>query len=162
MYCPLYLYSDYREKISNMNIIKEENTDKVCVICWMPSEQHNHIKQMKEFAHIYFYCNCNVLIHYNCLNNWINNSPTCPICRKKVTILTRDHLTNYIKSSTIAFSLFCLNYTYGFLRIATFIYVFNVFCIITYNIYILFYFKRNYDSDDYNDYNYNDNDYNTY
>jgi len=155
MYCPLYLYSDYCEKLTNIDIIKEETTDKICVICWLPAEQNNPIKTMKEFSHIYLFCNCNVLIHTNCLNEWLNkctNCPSCPICRKKVTILTREHLSNYIKSSTIVFCLFCLNYTYRCLRIATSLYIFNVSCVIIYNIYILFYFKRNYEYSEYEDY----------
>lgn len=37
-----------------IDIIKEQTTDKICIICWLPSDQHNHIKPMKKFSHIYF------------------------------------------------------------------------------------------------------------
>ena len=152
MYCPLYLYSDYCEKLHNIDIIKEQTTDKICIICWLPSDQHNHIKPMKEFSHIYLFCNCNVLIHTNCFNEWLRNCPSCPICRKKIKILTKKHLSNYIKSSIITLFMFLLNYSYKVLRIATTLYIFNVSCVIIYNTYIIFYFKHHYQYSEYEDY----------
>lgn len=146
MYFPSYISYDYtKDDIKKL----PENDHKICVICWLPSEQNNHIKQLKEFSYIYFFCNCNVLIHTNCLNDWFNNSPSCPICRKNITIFTRDHVSNYIKSSANAFFMFFLKYSYQFLRIATTIYIINTVCVITYNVYIICYFKHYYEYDDY-------------
>ena len=149
MYFPSYISYDYtKDDIKNI----QEDDNKICVICWLPSEENNHIKQLKEFSYIYFFCNCNVIIHTNCLNDWSNISSSCPICRKKITIFTRDHVANYIKCNTIDFFMFFLKYIYRGLRIATIIYIVNMFCVITYNVYIICYFKHHYKYDDYNKY----------
>jgi hypothetical protein len=54
-----------------------------CFICFMPYEQNNPIKMLTEFSHITLKCKCNANIHLLCLNNWIQKTRSCPICRTK-------------------------------------------------------------------------------
>ena len=89
MYIPSY--TSFDESNDDIQILQED--DNICVICWLPSEKNNKIKYMKDFSNIYYFCDCNVLIHIDCFNEWIikcPNSPSCPICRTKITIFSSD------------------------------------------------------------------------
>ena len=155
MYIPSYIYSnEYKDDITP---IQDDNN--ICVICWLPSEKNNKIKHMKDFSNIYYFCDCNVLIHIDCFNEWIITCPTrpsCPICRKQITIFTSNFFTDYVKNLLITFIILIFNCTYCLLRVATFAYLFNVCCLFMYNCYMIYFINRYYvyyTISDYDDYN---------
>ena len=155
MYIPSYISSHE----SNDCIKNIQEDDYICVICWLPSEKNNKIKYMKDFSNIYYFCDCNVLIHIDCFNEWIikcPTSPSCPICRKKITIFTSDYATNYIKNLLITFLIIVFNCTYCLIRVATFAYLFNICLLFMYNCYMIYFINRYYEyynALDYDDYN---------
>ena len=66
-----------------------------CIICY----ESDNIKLLSDFSHIKINCQCNPKLHEICINKWIHNSPTCPICRQHLDI-------------TVYISLFKLLYLY--------------------------------------------------
>jgi len=69
-----------------------------CFICFMPSETNNQINNLSKFSHIIQKCKCNAKIHLLCLNIWIKQTQSCPICRTKcITIkdLQKHNLQKY-------------------------------------------------------------------
>ena len=67
-----------------------------CFICFMPREQNNPIKMLSEFSHISLKCKCNTNIHLLCLNNWIYQTHSCPICRTTLINLKEINLSKYL------------------------------------------------------------------
>jgi hypothetical protein len=141
MYCILYTSSEYYENEQNYNIIEDE-TNKQCLICWLPSNENNVIKKIKDFSDICSACNCNPPFHYNCLEDWINRTSSCPICRTKITINKQISPNNYIKA--ITYFVFCFNLSVSMLRVATVISMINLFLLCTYNCYFIFCIKQEY------------------
>jgi 23S rRNA A1618 N6-methylase RlmF len=143
MYCIfLYTSSEYYEKEQHYNVIEEDETNKQCLICWLPSNENDVIKKIKDFSDIYSVCNCNPPFHYKCLEDWINRTSSCPICRIKITINNKISPNNYIKA--ITYFVFCFNLSVSMLRVATFISMINLFLLFTYNFYFIFYIKKEY------------------
>ena len=65
----------------NANKRKEDNPN--CVICLLSKDTAtNKIEKLTDFVHIVLSCPCNPPIHFQCVNQWMNISSTCPICRK--------------------------------------------------------------------------------
>ena len=61
------------------------NTQNNCIICLLPNDTPtDKIKKMTDFVHISITCPCNPPIHFQCINQWIYTSSTCPICRKPI------------------------------------------------------------------------------
>jgi len=87
MYFPVYSTSEYysNNDISNNKLI--DKNDDICLICWLPQEKHNEIKLLSEFLHIKINCNCKPKLHYTCINEWIKQTQTCPICRTQINII---------------------------------------------------------------------------
>lgn len=62
----------------------------VCLICLEKSTQKNianstQISFYRNNCNIYnLQCICDVIIHNNCMLEWISKNPCCPICRKKM------------------------------------------------------------------------------
>lgn len=109
MYGTLYTSSEYYEDIS-------PTTNNVCLICWMPSQFNNPVKCIKENSYILSDCQCNALFHNNCLNQWIDKTSSCPICRKFVTIN---------KINCIAYIFVLLNTVVIVLQLILFVYLIN-------------------------------------
>ena len=109
MYCTLYSSSDYYEHTSYTDLINEElikqeliNEEHLniqsCLICLTPPNKDNPIQKIKELPYIVSICKCNPELHFSCLNEWINQTESCPICRTKITIQPQ-HLTNKYRKS---------------------------------------------------------------
>jgi hypothetical protein len=69
--------------ISNFFSNKNNKTYE-CIICLQ--DIHNDERKIMAFL-----CNCKPKIHYECLQLWIKNSNTCPICRKSNEKIQRDN-----------------------------------------------------------------------
>jgi hypothetical protein len=58
-----------------------------CYICLKPyrhyASEGNYLVNNKFY---YFECKCAIHAHKRCLNRWINQNPTCIICRRKMGI----------------------------------------------------------------------------
>jgi len=131
MYYFLYTSSDYNEPE-----ISQDQSENVCLICWLPDNYYNTpLKNMKEFSFIIATCECNALFHYKCLNEWISNSKSCPICRKSFS--TIDNFTNLKKWF---FFYFFFNYTSSILQFVNSISIINLCIFYIYTIYIFYHF----------------------
>ena len=151
MYCILYTSSEYYENAQACNVIEEDDTNKQCLICWLPSSEKDVIKKIKDISDICSVCNCNPPFHYSCLEYWINRTSSCPICRKKIIINKQFSSNNYLKA--ITYFVFCFNLYVSRLRVATVFSMINLFLLCSYNCYFIFYIKHEY-FDDYYDYYY--------
>lgn len=80
--------------------VKQQTEDSVyeveCFICFMPEEKNNPIKMLSEFSHIIQKCKCKCNIHLLCLNNWTQNTQSCPICRTKCISVQEINLSKYL------------------------------------------------------------------
>ena len=135
MYYTLYTSSDYYEE--NDNLLKEDNIN-LCLICWLPNKNKDLVQNMKKFSYILTTCDCNALFHSNCLKTWISNSPSCPICRKLLTITSEYsfNCNNHIK----IFFFFMYNYSSSFLQIINFIFKIYLFLLNVYILYLIYIF----------------------
>ena len=152
MYYFLYTSSDYYDK----NIILDKNADvstnnnnfnnnNICLICWLPSNNQNKTKYMKDFLQFETSCDCNPSFHDNCFNNWISRSSSCPICRK--TIILNQQQPMSVKISTYyTFFYYC---TARILHAATCISFLNLCSLCVYNFYFIFYVNRQIDDNEY-------------
>jgi hypothetical protein len=138
MYSILYTSSENYEDEINYNVIKDE-TNNICLICWLPSHDNSIILKMKEYPNINTICNCNAEFHVSCIKEWFDKTQSCPICRKQITIYKPDLTNNYITS--ITYFICCFNFCISVLRVATIISLINIFLLITYNCYFMVYIK---------------------
>uniref|UniRef100_A0A6C0KQM6 RING-type domain-containing protein n=1 Tax=viral metagenome TaxID=1070528 RepID=A0A6C0KQM6_9ZZZZ len=86
MFYTLYTSSDSIIKSELDDIQNEENS--ICFICL--SNNNFIIKPMKEFKNITTTCDCNILIHEICFNEWIKKTNSCPICRIEIQIVVNN------------------------------------------------------------------------
>ena len=133
MYGILYTSSEYYD-YDECIVSDEPDTDKLCIICWLPSKYRVPVKTMKEFSFFLSECDCNAFIHSECLATWIQNDSSCPICRKKVSnmLIMLKCDDKYIKLTKNC--LICFRYIFYLLKLASFFttvyvsfYVFYVF-----------------------------------
>ena len=74
----------------NLSIDKEKyllDTKCECCIC---------INNIKKNQDIYHCKNCNKTFHYNCMNEWVKSSSTCPICRTNIDVVNTKNFENWI------------------------------------------------------------------
>jgi hypothetical protein len=70
----------YNKFMISISINPTEDTH-ICVICMDEiSENENFVTK------------CGHTFHQLCINRWFCNSPTCPICREKISLLSRLQL----------------------------------------------------------------------
>ena len=142
MYDLLYIISKYYKKQQDDKVFNDEQTNKLCLICWLPSNKNETIQNMKTISHIVVICDCNPIFHKKCLDIWINKTSSCPICRKKITItseiiITETTINKHIDMLTYA--IFIYNIATNTLRFATCITIIYLFlqCF-----YIIVYFRQ--------------------
>ncbi len=93
MYC---IYSEPPEHIIKNTIENTlEQSSNVCLICWNSDELNDKVTYLKNFSNFISICNCNALFHNKCLHTWINKSPSCPICRKQLTLFVSSRQYYY-------------------------------------------------------------------
>jgi hypothetical protein len=114
-----YLYNN----LINKNVSQE----KLCIICWLKNESNDQLYFIKDFDKYIVSCNCNVLMHSNCLNEWIQKTNSCPICRKDIYYYDiyfldkdSDFFFRNLKQYITAYQYFL-----GVLRFATFLSIIN-------------------------------------
>jgi hypothetical protein len=90
-----FIQNFIENKCFNIKKVNHNNYEIDCFICFMPYEQNNPIKMLSDFSHIIQKCKCNAKIHLTCLNNWIQKTQSCPICRTKCTSLQQSNLRKY-------------------------------------------------------------------
>ena len=142
MYDLLYIISKYYKKQQDDKVFNDEQTNKLCLICWLPSNKNETIQNMKTISHIVVICDCNPIFHKNCLNIWINKTSSCPICRKKITITSEIIITETTINKHIdilSYALLIYNIATNTLRFATCITIIHLFlqCF-----YIIVYFRQ--------------------
>lgn len=118
-----YMYNN----IINQNI-KKNIQDNVCIICWSKNENNDQLYYTKDFKKYIVSCNCNVLMHDNCLNQWIQQTHSCPICRKQIS-------NNANKNTNVIPYYIRYHYTLRLVRITTLISIFNFCCFLIFNTY---------------------------
>ncbi len=104
----MYFSAFSSSKYSNKNI-------DICLICWLPEDKHNKIYQITDFSHITTKCKCKPKIHRLCIDEWLNKSPTCPICRTNMNF--NSFSINNINRKKYLFIIECISYTSCLLQI---------------------------------------------
>ncbi len=142
MYDLLYIISKYYKKQQDDKVFNDEQTNKLCLICWLPSNKNETIQNMKTISHIVVICDCNPIFHKKCLDIWINKTSSCPICRKKITITSEIIITETTINKHIdilTYAIFIYNIATNTLRFATCITIIHLFlqCF-----YIIVYFRQ--------------------
>jgi hypothetical protein len=77
--------------------------DEKCLICWEISTNRNNLIKMNSlhlFSSFYKSCNCNCIVHSDCLLEWINKQQSCPICRSEIEIDISDKNKNKFRYKT--------------------------------------------------------------
>lgn len=108
-----------------------DDTMNQCLICWLPSQDNSCIITMKSFRYINTMCTCNPKIHNSCLEEWINKTSSCPICRKPLTVNTPDLTDKY--TTLIMNGIVCFNCCLSIMRIALTISSIRVLLLFSYN-----------------------------
>ena len=142
MYDLLYIISKYYKKQQDDKVFNDEQTNKLCLICWLPSNKNETIQNMKTISHIVVICDCNPIFHKNCLDIWINKTSSCPICRKKITITSEIIITETTINKHIdilTYAIFIYNIATNTLRFATCITIIHLFL---HCFYIIVYFRQ--------------------
>jgi hypothetical protein len=146
MYFSVFSSSEYysdEDRDCNTHRVDE---DDLCLICWLPGDTKNEVKLLTDFSHIKPKCKCKPKIHTLCINEWIKKSPTCPICRTNMNIIifTTDGQNIFINCY-----INCISYTICLLRILCYASFLNLFLIIFYNTYFIYFMVNSYHQDDY-------------
>ena len=68
-------------EISVYNENENENENLICSVCQAPIQVNETIRKLK---------GCNHKFHINCIDNWLVNNTTCPICRQDVRIVNTE------------------------------------------------------------------------
>lgn len=85
------------------NEIIEIPDDEKCLICWETSTNCNKLIKMNSlhlFSSFYKSCDCNSIIHSDCLLEWVNKQLSCPICRNEIEFDVSDNNINKFKYKT--------------------------------------------------------------
>jgi len=118
-----YIYQNKINKNTTKNI--QEN---LCIICWSKNEINDELFYIKNLDKYIVTCNCNVLMHVDCLDIWIQKTNSCPICRKNIT-----YNENHLK--IITYYIIGYNYIIKLLRFATILSILNFICLLICNTY---------------------------
>jgi hypothetical protein len=117
---------------------KEKNKDELCIICWLKNEPIDDLFYIKEFNEYIVSCQCNILMHFNCLEQWIQKTHSCPICRKNIVgnylLLEDDFFKNFNKYVTAT------KYALAVLKLATTISFLHLIWILLLNTYFQYLF----------------------
>jgi hypothetical protein len=108
------------------NEIIEIIGDEKCLICWEPASNFNNLIKMNSlhlFSSFYKSCNCNCIIHSDCLLEWVNKKHSCPICRNEIEIDISDKNKFKYKTQLQRLYIFVDNNTYKLFKL------FKYFCI---------------------------------
>ena len=130
------------------------NGDIQCLICLSESKKNDVIKKMKEFSNLYIICDCNPTFHYTCLENWVERTSSCPICRKKIIINEPDNIISLVVNpivNPITHFIFYCDFNIFILRIISIVLMINLFLFFIYNFYFMNYMIHEYSYDHFND-----------
>ena len=103
-----FIQNFIENKCFNIKKVNHDNYEIDCFICFMPYEQNNPIKMLSDFSHIIQKCKCNAKIHLLCLNNWIQKTQSCPICRTTCISLQEINLRKSYLTSIINIYVFII------------------------------------------------------
>ena len=97
---------------------KEQEEEKLCVICWEISEDIVSLQEIMKTKYTTISCKCDGNFHNRCVSIWINKSNKCPICRVKLNnmIIPTDDFNELNSSSYVIIYhiLTILKYVFGF------------------------------------------------
>jgi hypothetical protein len=146
MYFPIFdpydekydIFLDEYNKSQEDNCLENNQEDNSCLICWDTNTIENPIRIQKT-KNIISYCNCNILVHEDCLHKWIRKTNSCPICREPMN-LTIFHSTSTHKYLVMCIFDTCLDYLCWALMI-------NMYLYLLYNCILIYYILLNYKDD---------------
>lgn len=142
MYFSTFSSSEYySDEDIDSNLLAKE--DEICLICWLPEEDKNQIKILSDFKHIKLTCKCKPKLHTRCINEWIQKTTSCPICRTKINIIVFSANDNNILHNCYST---CIVYFFRIIYYISFIHFLFMFY---YNIYYIYFITNNYHEDDY-------------
>jgi hypothetical protein len=119
--------------------ITEIADDEKCLICWETASNCNNLIKMNSlhlFSSFYKSCNCNCIIHSDCLLEWVNKQQSCPICRNEIEIDVSDKHKHKFKYNTQLqrFYIFVDDNTYKLFKIFKYFCIFILFQVFYYTI----------------------------
>lgn len=97
-----YEIEDSIEKIENLSLLSHcvsENNNRdlgeYCIICMQGTiinldtntdtgNQGEYVIYIEEIPFLIKDCNCNFVVHSDCIEKWITNNSICPICRQNI------------------------------------------------------------------------------
>ena len=129
MYFSIYASSEYYsdDDIHNVELLVDEK--ETCIICWLPSEQTNKIKNLSDFSQLKLKCKCHPKIHNNCINSYQNNY----FINIYIYVINKTIYGLKILCCASFLNLFC-------------IFIYHVYYYIFYIYYFYFLMNHNYDS----------------
>jgi hypothetical protein len=133
----MYVLEEYEIDYHKHENIHNETED-ICLICWMPSETNNNIKYLSEHQYIYKICDCNPKFHSNCLQEWIKTKASCPICRKHLIIEIATDNDETINIFYIYCYVNCLKYAVNIFKFCCYLMFFNMFYFYVFNFYVFY------------------------
>lgn len=141
MYC---IYSEVPEYIlkKNLDYITDNASDNEaddfsnnCLICWEQSNLKEPVIALKAFSHFVSLCNCNASFHKKCLDKWMVNASSCPICRQKIS--TTFHHNYYYQIRLCG--VYVVNSVILFTRFSFLLVTINIFVLAICNCFIIYY-----------------------
>lgn len=83
----LFILCEHYDNYSVNNVKNNEYSEEECFICYdvktLEEMKPNKLNNQSIYTKI---CNCNVNVHYTCLEKWVILNKNCPICRTKVVL----------------------------------------------------------------------------
>ena len=111
MYFPTFHF--YEEDIE-FDIDNSDNSDNEysCLFCLEPASINNaiyNLNSLLDIKNLTKSCECNGLVHYDCLVKWNNTTHSCPICRSKISKIhdNRDFTIN-LKNKIFRYIIFLI------------------------------------------------------
>ena len=138
MYFSIFSSSEYySDEDTDCNTDLFIDKDDICLICWLPGNTQNPVNILTNFSNIKPKCKCKPKLHTLCIDEWIQNSPTCPICRTKMNIIIFTDGKNMLVNCYIK----CISYTLWLLRFLCYISFLNLLLTIFYNTFFIYYMR---------------------
>lgn len=140
MYYSIFSSSEYYSDDDTDDSFTYDN----CLICLMPANNVQQLTHLSNFKHIYTDCKCNPMLHMKCLNKWIENTQSCPICRTKITVsMINTHDNNML----VYWYVYCIQYTVNFFKLICYASFVNLIVILFYNTYYVLTITQTYNID---------------
>ena len=85
MYYYIYTSDDDSPNFQNyIHIYTYDSEANECVICLESKINYSNLTKLQDCTKLVTSCDCNIICHEVCLQKWVSNTQSCPICRKLI------------------------------------------------------------------------------